>query len=685
MSANQFIKNVRVRNFKSISEAAVSLAPLNVVVGRNSAGKSSLMHSILLATQHLSSDFIADNRISLNRNVVSLGTFREVLNFSQDLDETVSLAIETQNSSWSIDFAQNRDSDGEPLLHSREATIRRVEFNEKTSTPNRSRLKQLGVSFDVSEFPIRTTPVLLNVASSRRSEMPLAIGQGRLNFSAFGAEEEVSRPFDLCLFLPYAQSRIHPLPLEKVDFFHHVVERFFAICVNRSRMTERRRRVLRSASLVAETSNEISRSLSELVDFFTFLVSSQSSREEPRVIPQPIAKGFNTSLSDRLSHRDAIEESASRIMNRIFSIRRQPWVVMRDYSASSKSTSSGQELLTELCVLASQVGISELKSVLVPTLQALYGVDELVILKPLSVEFSDIDSEDDESIISDDALIDFLERGRDRLTRAAKNVYYLGPIRDVEYPAVQLPDPRNLGPKGEQAVEVLVHEANTVLDFPLPNSFEQGLSQVNFNQALSAWLNELELAKGVKSEDQGRDKPRMVVQIDDHKNSVDIRSVGQGISQLLPVLMQCLLAAPGGSLVIVEQPELHLHPKLESRLADFFIACARTGRQIFVETHSEHLINQLRLRIAEDQTDETRDLIQVLFADQVDGVTSFNQALIDPYGGLEQEQWPQGFLELNVNAAEKLIDAAIDKKINELENSADSDDAEDVDDDEDDF
>jgi predicted ATPase len=267
----------------------------------------------------------------------------------------------------------------------------------------------------------------------------------------------------------------------------------------------------------------------------------------------------------------------------------------------------------------------------------------------------------------------------------------LGPIRDVDYPSAQLPDPRNLGPKGEQAVEVLVHEALTVNDFPLPETF-QGLlngssTAINFSEALRAWLVHFEIAKGVITEDQGRDKPRMVVQIGDLSkpidpadNSVDIRSVGQGLSQLLPVIMQCLLAAPGNSLVIIEQPELHLHPKLESQLADFFLACARTGRQIFVETHSEHLINQLRFRIAEDDSSKTQDLVQVLFADQVDGVTRFEKAEIDQYGGLVEEQWPAGFLELNVVAAERLIDAALDKRIHELESVEDTQDSDDEDD-----
>jgi predicted ATPase len=683
MTNNQFINNIRVKNFKSITDANIDLLPLNVVVGRNSAGKSSLMHSILLATQHLSSDFITDDRISLNRNVVNLGTFREVLNFSKDLDTSVEIGIDTQNTSWQIEFAQNRDADGSPREQSREAVIKKIQLTESPSFPNRSRLKQVDLSFEVSDFPIRTTPILLQLRSGKRTEMPLASGKGTIAYSAIGSETNVSRSFDYCLFLPYAQNRIHPLPMETVDFFHFAVEQFFMVCANRNRMARLQRQRSNSSGLVSNFAGDKASKIepSELSQFFSYLVAGHSAREEQYEIPQ-LNESRIQQLRDRVNYRDAIEENITRVMNRIIAIRRQPFAIMSDYQEASQNLSSVRELLATYCAAVMEIGISELKALLIPILESLYGDKSLKVLKPLSMEFTEGDSEDDETVVSDEALIEFLERGRDRLTRAAKNVYYLGPIRDVKYPTTQLPDPRNLGPKGEQAVEVLVHEAHTVNDFPLPDSYEQLLAEteIDFSEALCAWLQHFGLAKGVMTEDQGRDKPRMVVQIDDSGNSVDIRSVGQGLSQLLPVIMQCLLAGPGNSLVIIEQPELHLHPKLESQLADFFLACARTGRQLFVETHSEHLINQLRFRIAEDASNETREMIQVLFADQVDGVTRFDQAKIDQYGGLVEEQWPAGFLELNVVAAERLIDAALDKRIHELESVEEFQDSDDEDD-----
>lgn len=118
-----------------------------------------------------------------------------------------------------------------------------------------------------------------------------------------------------------------------------------------------------------------------------------------------------------------------------------------------------------------------------------------------------------------------------------------------------------------------------------------------------------------------------------------------------------------------EQPELHLHPKLQQDLADFLLACTRAGRQLVIETHSEHLVNRLRYRIAADETDETHGLIQLVFAENRDGVTSYREPEINPYGGLG-EDWPAGFLDLTARESQGLVRQALAKRKRD-ESSAD--------------
>lgn len=79
--------------------------------------------------------------------------------------------------------------------------------------------------------------------------------------------------------------------------------------------------------------------------------------------------------------------------------------------------------------------------------------------------------------------------------------------------------------------------------------------------------------------------------------SVNIREVGFGVTQMLPIIAQAVLAKPGDTLII-EQPELHLHPRAQTELGNLFIAIAQKGVRCFIETHSEHLLLRLQKQIA---------------------------------------------------------------------------------------
>jgi predicted ATPase len=82
--------------------------------------------------------------------------------------------------------------------------------------------------------------------------------------------------------------------------------------------------------------------------------------------------------------------------------------------------------------------------------------------------------------------------------------------------------------------------------------------------------------------------------------SLDITDVGFGISQVLPVIIQGFLS-DNGSTTIIEQPEIHLHPKMQAEMADLFIDIIQNskGKKLIIETHSEYLLKRLRRRISE--------------------------------------------------------------------------------------
>jgi predicted ATPase len=183
---------------------------------------------------------------------------------------------------------------------------------------------------------------------------------------------------------------------------------------------------------------------------------------------------------------------------------------------------------------------------------------------------------------------------------------------------------------------------------------------MRLGDALDLWLREFGLAANARSEDRGRVGIGLSVTPPNLEREVDLTSVGVGVSQILPVILLCLLAEPG-SLLILEQPELHLHPKLQQDLADFLLSCARSGRQLVIETHSEHLVNRLRYRIARDESDATHELIGLVFAENDDGITSYREPEINAYGGLGDD-WPAGFLDLTAREAQDLVRASLAKR-----------------------
>jgi len=125
--------------------------------------------------------------------------------------------------------------------------------------------------------------------------------------------------------------------------------------------------------------------------------------------------------------------------------------------------------------------------------------------------------------------------------------------------------------------------------------------------------------------------------------NVALPDVGFGVSQVLPIVVECLRAR-AGELVILEQPEIHLHPKIQAVLADFFIARASDGVRIIVESHSEYMIKRFCRRIAESTVDNVESLVNMVFVSQKhDGLAECEKIRLNSFG--EIENWPSGFFD----------------------------------------
>jgi predicted ATPase len=244
-------------------------------------------------------------------------------------------------------------------------------------------------------------------------------------------------------------------------------------------------------------------------------------------------------------------------------------------------------------------------------------------------------------------------------------VRYLGPIRDAPkplYPLEPLSDPTDVGYSGEHTAAVYdLNKAQPVQYVRPPH--EGAVSNAVFHraslhEAAVDWLAYMGVISGIATSDRGKFGRELQVQTQGLPKYHDLTNVGVGVSQVLPIVVMSLLAG-AGSLLIFEQPELHLHPKVQARLGDFFIAMTALGKQCLVETHSEYLLYRLRRRIAEDQEDATDDLVGLYFVERLDGETKVRPVHINAFGALAE--WPKDFFDQTQGEAEKIIRAAARK------------------------
>ena len=107
-------------------------------------------------------------------------------------------------------------------------------------------------------------------------------------------------------------------------------------------------------------------------------------------------------------------------------------------------------------------------------------------------------------------------------------------------------------------------------------------------------------------------------------------NMGSGISYLISIIISCL-GAESDSIIIIENPEIHLHPKAQSRLCDFIYFISKTGRQLFIETHSDHIFNGLRVGVATGKISQ-EDIAVNFFAMNEQCETQCNPILFKEYG-----------------------------------------------------
>jgi len=118
------------------------------------------------------------------------------------------------------------------------------------------------------------------------------------------------------------------------------------------------------------------------------------------------------------------------------------------------------------------------------------------------------------------------------------------------------------------------------------------------------------------------------------KNS-NIADVGFGISQTLPVIVHGL-SMDYEQALILEQPEIHLHPRMQMRMSDFLLTLSQTNRCVIVETHSDHIINRIVRRVLEAKDKALLRNIAIYFVENTIDGSKIHEITIDRVRGISE-------------------------------------------------
>ena len=208
-------------------------------------------------------------------------------------------------------------------------------------------------------------------------------------------------------------------------------------------------------------------------------------------------------------------------------------------------------------------------------------------------------------------------------------------------------------PSEHPAPRLDMRTGRTYSTTPIPAS-------IPVDEVFNSWLSYLDLPE-MHPVLEGRDFRFTVPSPYASGCSVSVTDTGYGVSQVLPILLAGL-AGPG-NIVVLDQPELHLHPKVQTKIADFAIAIAER-RQVLVETHSDHFVNRVVRRVVEGQIES--DDVAVYFLTPTPDGPDVKMVEVDPNFGIKN--WPPGFFDDYADEQEAIIRASLKRRAEEGRN-----------------
>ncbi len=225
------------------------------------------------------------------------------------------------------------------------------------------------------------------------------------------------------------------------------------------------------------------------------------------------------------------------------------------------------------------------------------------------------------------------------------NFHYLqaeriGPRTYFEMSDFQVRQHGQLGTMGEFTAYYL----SIYRDKDIPNSSlsHPEAKSLNLKDQVEAWMGEV--SPGTRIEIESNPTLDLVSLQYSYglSNPYRATNVGFGITYTLPIILT-VLASPPGTLILLENPEAHLHPKGQAKMGDLLSVAASCGVQVVIETHSDHVLNGIRLAVHGGKLDPKHVQLHYFERKEKEGqaVTEVVSPRIDRNGRIDQ--WPDGF------------------------------------------
>lgn len=178
-----------------------------------------------------------------------------------------------------------------------------------------------------------------------------------------------------------------------------------------------------------------------------------------------------------------------------------------------------------------------------------------------------------------------------------KGLYYLSASRigHLDTYEKNIKEVYKFGLQGEYCFSYFLKNKNKVIDDSLLKDTISETLEYNVNKWFEyivggkLVVNDIAQTDRIKAQFKGKSD-----------REVRTKNMGSGLSYLISIIIMCL-SLEAGETLIIENPEIHLHPKAQSRLTEFFVVISKAGRQLIIETHSDHIFNGTRVAISNEE------------------------------------------------------------------------------------